>query len=55
MPVVGADVETPEEALAAAGGSAKVAIVALLAEIDADEARARLDRSGDHIQAALEP
>ena len=47
--------EEAEEALAAAGGSAKVAIVALLAEIDADEARARLDRSGDQIHGALEP
>jgi N-acetylmuramic acid 6-phosphate etherase len=43
-----------EEALAAAGGSAKVAVVALLAEVDADEARARLERSGGHIRPALE-
>jgi N-acetylmuramic acid 6-phosphate etherase len=44
-----------EEALAAADGSAKVALVALLAEVDADTARARLERSGGHIRSALEP
>jgi N-acetylmuramic acid 6-phosphate etherase len=44
-----------EEALAAAGGSAKVAVVALLADVDADAARARLERAGGHIRAALEP
>jgi N-acetylmuramic acid 6-phosphate etherase len=42
------------EALAAADGSAKVAIVALLAAVDAPTARARLERSGGHIRAALE-
>jgi N-acetylmuramic acid 6-phosphate etherase len=46
--------DAAEEALAAAGGSAKVAVVALLAEVDADEARARLERSGGHIRPALE-
>jgi N-acetylmuramic acid 6-phosphate etherase len=44
-----------EEALAAADGSAKVAVVALLGNVDADAARARLERSGGHIRAALEP
>jgi N-acetylmuramic acid 6-phosphate etherase len=43
-----------EEALAAAGGSAKVAVVSLLADVDADTARARLERSGGHIRSALE-
>jgi N-acetylmuramic acid 6-phosphate etherase len=43
-----------EEALAAADGSAKVAVVALLAGGDANAARARLERSGGHIGAALE-
>ena len=42
------------QALAAADGSAKVAIVALLAGVDAPTARARLERSGGHIRAALE-
>jgi N-acetylmuramic acid 6-phosphate etherase len=42
-----------QEALAAADGSAKVAVVALLAELDADAARARLDQNGGDIQAAL--
>jgi N-acetylmuramic acid 6-phosphate etherase len=46
--------EEAEEALAAADGSAKVAVVALLAGVDANEARARLERSDGHIGAALE-
>ncbi len=41
------------DALAAAGGQAKVAIVMLLAELDADAARQRLDRAGGVIRAAL--
>jgi N-acetylmuramic acid 6-phosphate etherase len=45
--------EQAQEALAAAGGSAKVAVVALLADLDPDAARARLDRAGGDIQAAL--
>jgi N-acetylmuramic acid 6-phosphate etherase len=45
--------EQAQEALAAADGSAKVAVVALLAELDPDAARARLDRAGGDIQAAL--
>ena len=45
--------EHAEAALAAAGGSAKVAVVALLAELDVDAARARLDAAGGDIQAAL--
>jgi N-acetylmuramic acid 6-phosphate etherase len=43
-----------ETALAAADGSAKVAVVALLREIDVDEARARLERAGGDIGSALE-
>jgi N-acetylmuramic acid 6-phosphate etherase len=43
-----------EEALEAAGGSAKVAVVTLLARVEPGEARARLDRSGGHIRRALE-
>ena len=43
-----------ETALAAAGGSAKVAVVALLKEIDADAARAELERAGGDIRSALE-
>ena len=45
--------EQAREALSAAGGSAKVAVVALLADLDPDAARARLDRAGGDIQAAL--
>jgi N-acetylmuramic acid 6-phosphate etherase len=46
--------EEAETALAAAGGSAKVAVVALLKEIDADTARAELERAGGDIRSALE-
>jgi N-acetylmuramic acid 6-phosphate etherase len=43
-----------DTALAAADGSAKVAVVALLKEITADEARTRLERAGGDIGSALE-
>ena len=43
-----------DAALAAADGEAKVAIVSLLAGIDADEARARLDDAGQSIRLAVE-
>jgi N-acetylmuramic acid 6-phosphate etherase len=46
--------EDAETALAAADGSAKVAVVALLKEIDTGEARARLERAGGDIGSALE-
>ena len=46
--------EEAETALAAAGGSAKVAVVALLKEIDADAAHAELERAGGDIRSALE-
>ena len=42
------------DALAAADGSAKVALVVLLAGVDPASARARLERSRGHIQGALE-
>ena len=44
-----------DEALDAAGGDAKVAIVSLLAGVDADEARARLDGVDGVVRKALEP
>jgi N-acetylmuramic acid 6-phosphate etherase len=50
----GVSEDEAETALAAADGSAKVAVVALLREIDADEARARLERAGGDIGSALE-
>jgi N-acetylmuramic acid 6-phosphate etherase len=43
------------EALEAAGGSAKVAVVALLAELDPEAARSRLEQAGGNIEAALAP
>jgi N-acetylmuramic acid 6-phosphate etherase len=50
----GVSEDEAETALAAADGSAKVAVVALLKEITADEARARLERAGGDIGTALE-
>ena len=44
-----------EAAIAAAHGNAKVAIVSLLAEVDAGEARARLASAGGSIRVALDP
>jgi N-acetylmuramic acid 6-phosphate etherase len=49
----GAADETVDAALAAAGGDARVALVALLAGIDADAARARLDGASGSVSAAL--
>ena len=43
-----------ERALAEADGSAKVAVVALLAGVDAATARKRLEQASGHVQAALE-
>ncbi len=50
----GASAERVDEALDAAGGNAKVAIVSLLADIDAADARARLAASGDSTRLALD-
>ena len=50
----GVSEDEADTALAAADGSAKVAVVALLEEITADEARARLERAGGDIGSALE-
>jgi N-acetylmuramic acid 6-phosphate etherase len=47
------DEETASAALAAAGGHAKTAIVALLSGIDAAEAAARLDRARGRLRDAL--
>ena len=50
----GVSEDDADTALAAADGSTKVAVVALLEEITADEARARLERAGGDIGSALE-
>lgn len=50
----GASPEQVDEALAAADGNAKVAIVSLLAGVDAADARARLVAAGDNIRRALD-
>jgi N-acetylmuramic acid 6-phosphate etherase len=44
-----------DDALEAAGGDARVAVLSLLAGLDADEARRRLAASGGNIRQALEP
>lgn len=49
----GVDEETAAAALAAAGGHAKTAIVALLAGVDAAEAARRLDRARGRVRDAL--
>ena len=46
--------EEAERALADADGNAKVAVVALLAGVDAATARKRLEQASGHVQAALE-
>jgi N-acetylmuramic acid 6-phosphate etherase len=50
----GAAPDEVEAALEAAGGEAKVAIVALLAEVDAGTARSRLEAADGRIRAALD-
>ena len=50
----GASTAEVDDALAAAEGDARVAIVSLLAGVDADTARDRLDESGGSIARALE-
>lgn len=50
----GASSAEVDDALAAAGGDARVAIVSLLAGIDVDKARDRLDETGRSIARALE-
>jgi N-acetylmuramic acid 6-phosphate etherase len=49
----GAEPQRVDEALTAADGNAKVAIVALLAGISAEQAAALLERSGQNIRLAL--
>jgi N-acetylmuramic acid 6-phosphate etherase len=49
----GASPDEVETALEAAGGEAKVAIVSLLAEVDVDTARSRLDAADGRVRAAL--
>jgi N-acetylmuramic acid 6-phosphate etherase len=51
----GVTADEADEALEAAGGRAKVAVVSLLAGIDVPRARARLERCRGNIRAALAP
>jgi N-acetylmuramic acid 6-phosphate etherase len=49
----GAPSEAIDAALAAAGGDARIAIVSLLAGVDADAARTRLEAAGGNVREAL--
>ena len=49
----GASDDAVEEAIAAAGGDAKVAVVSLAAGVDIDEARSRLEAAGGNAREAL--
>ena len=51
----GASGDAVEDALAETGGDAKVAIVALIAGVDANAARAKLTAAGGNIRLALIP
>ncbi len=51
----GAGPQEVEAALAAADGEPKVAIVSLLSDLDATEARSRLEAAGGVVRKALEP
>jgi N-acetylmuramic acid 6-phosphate etherase len=50
----GAPDDDVDDALSAAGGEARVAIVSLLAGVGADEARTRLERAGQSIRQAVD-
>lgn len=50
----GAEPDVVDETLDAADGEAKTAIVAILAEVDAEEARRRLDAAGGAVRQALQ-
>jgi len=49
----GAGDDAADAALAAAGGDAKVAIVSLLGDVDAETAREQLERAGGNVRRAL--
>jgi N-acetylmuramic acid 6-phosphate etherase len=49
----GVSADVADEALDAAGGDAKVAIVALLADVDIESARTRLEQAGGVVRKAL--
>jgi N-acetylmuramic acid 6-phosphate etherase len=54
LAATGASPDRVDDALAASGGNAKVAIVSLLAGVDAENARARLAAAGDNTRLALD-
>ncbi|MGK4066508.1 N-acetylmuramic acid 6-phosphate etherase [Rothia sp. HC945] len=52
--VTGAEPDVIEKAVSAAGGSAKVAILTILADVDAERAREELERDSGVLRTALE-
>lgn len=54
MTVTGVDYDTAEDYLLQAGGHVKTALVMILAEVDAEEARARLEKSEGFVRQAIE-
>ena len=50
----GAEPDEVQAALEAAGGDAKVAIVSLIADVDADAARTRLEAAGGRVRIAVD-
>jgi N-acetylmuramic acid 6-phosphate etherase len=49
----GASEDRVDQAMAAADGDARVALVSLLADVDADSARARLEAAGGSVRKAV--
>ena len=54
MEATGVDRDTAKSTIAAAGGSVKTAITMILANCDAEEAKARLDKARGHVREAIQ-
>ena len=54
MEATGVDRDTAKATIAAAGGSVKTAITMILANCDAEEAKARLDKARGHVREAIQ-
>ena len=53
MQATGADEQLADEKIREAGGSCKTAITMILADIDAEEAKKRLEAAGGHVRQAI--
>ena len=53
MTVTNVDYDTAEKVLKEAGGHVKTAIVMILANVNADEARARLEKANGFVRYAI--